>query len=127
MKTTFILVFRWIGAVVLPLPGAWLISVVNRFCLNMMGLGDSFIAYLGASFAVGVSVPLITYYLAPSKRAITALVISSLLIVFVVFCLGVYWRNITVLALIDQCVIFAGMIVGVVSAFQMERQLNENS
>lgn len=121
LQATLILVLRWIGAVVLPLPGAWLISVVNRFCLNMMGLDESFLAYLGVTFATGGSVPFIAYNLAPRKRAITALVISSLWIAFLVFCLGAYWRRLTVLILLSHFAEFAGIIVGVVSAFQMEK------
>jgi len=126
MKSSVILGLRWIGAIILPLPGAWLVSMLIRCSSYLVGFGGSFIDTIFESFGTGAAVPLIAYYVAPQKRAVTALVISSLLIAFIVFCMGVYWRNITTLAFIDQCVIFTGMIVGVVSAFQMENHSEES-
>lgn len=120
MKTTFILVFRWIGAVVLPLPGAWLVSVLNHFCFYMMGFGDSFIGNIVESFATGGSLPFIAFYIAPKKRAITATVISSLMLAFIMFCMGVYWRNVTIISFINQFAVIVGIVIGIVSAFQIE-------
>ena len=118
---------RWIGAIVLPLPGAWLASIIIRFSWYIMGFESSVIAHIFEYFGTGAVVPLIAYYVAPRKGAATALVISLILIAFTVFCMGVCWYNITVMAFLKQCVVFAGTIVGVVISFHLEKEVNKTT
>ena len=89
----------------------------------MMGFENSFVAHVFESFGMGAAVPLVAYFISPRKGAVAALVVSSLLIAFLVFCMGVWWYNITLPAFLYQCVVFAGIIVGVIMSFHFERDV----
>ena len=47
---------------------------------------------------------------------------DGLMAAFIVFCMGVCWRNVTLLSFIDQSVVIVGIIVGIVSAFEAEKR-----
>lgn len=122
MKKHIITVLRWIGAVVLPFPGAWLVSMLCRFSSYIIGPEESYFECLIESFATGASFTLIAYSVAPRKGAIVSTVMGSLMAAFIVFCMGVYWRNVTLLSFIDQSAVIVGIIVGIVSAFEAEKR-----
>lgn len=122
MKQTIVLILRWIGVVVLPLPGAWLVSTLCRFGFSTMGSGDSYFQCLFESFMTGASFTVIAGSVAPKKGAVVSTVMGSLMTMFIVFCMGVYWRNITILSFFNQSAVIVGIVVGVVSAFEAEKR-----
>ena len=42
------------------------------------------------------------------------------MLAFIMFCMGVYWRNVTIISFINQFAVIVGIVIGIVSAFQIE-------